>query len=159
MAAVPVAPLILTANDRECLGAALWAQHLAVYLERMGTFAPTSLSDDERALLERFAALLRDRMGPALEAVWLFGSRARGELPSHEDSDVDVLVLVDDDSWEGGKKLVHQAFDDAARELGLERLWFSVHIHTPEWLEGRRQIKSFFIAEIDRDKVVIEGSP
>jgi hypothetical protein len=106
----------------------------------------------------QFAALLRARLGPALHAVWLYGSRARGEPPSHEDSDVDLLVLVDDDSWDRGKRLVHEAFDDAARELGLECLWFSVRIHTPEWLEGRREIKSFFIAEVDRDTIVIEGS-
>lgn len=119
--------------------------------------AATSLSDDEHALLERFVALLGQRLGPALHAVWLFGSRARSEPPSHEDSDVDLLVLVDDDAWDRDAQRVHHAFDDAARELGLERLWFSVHIHTPEWLEGRREIKSFFIAEVDRDKVVIEG--
>ena len=138
----------------------MWGSRFAGrYLERMRDVATTSLSADERALLERFAALLRDRLGPELHAVWLFGSRARGEPPTHEDSDVDVLVIVDDDSWEGGKKQAHGAFNDAARELGLERLWFSVHIHTPEWLEGRRAIKCFFIGEVDRDKVVIEGSP
>jgi predicted nucleotidyltransferase len=127
----------------------------------MSDLAATTLSADESALLERFVALLRDRLGPALHAVWLFGSRARGESPSHEDSDVDLLVLIDDDSWDGGKQLVHRAFDDAAGELGLERtgIWFAVHVRTPEWLEGRRAIKSFFIAEVDRDKVVIEGSP
>lgn len=88
--------------------------------------------------------------------MWLFGSRARAEPPAHEDSDVDLLVLVDDASWEG-KRIVHRAFDDAARQLGLPPLWFSVHIKTPEWLEGRRAIKSFFIAEVDRDKVVVSG--
>jgi predicted nucleotidyltransferase len=125
----------------------------------MPNLATTSLSADERALLERFAAQLSDRLGPSLHAVWLFGSRARGEAPSHNDSDVDLLVLVDDDSWEG-KRPVHEAFDEATHDLGLERLSFSfvVHIHTPKWLEGRRAIKSFFIAEVDRDKVVIAGS-
>lgn len=123
----------------------------------MPDLAATSLSADERALLERFAALLRDQLGPELHSVWLFGSRGGGEAASHEDSDVDVLVLVDDDSWDG-KRRVHKVFDAAARELALETLWFSVHIHTPEWLDGRRAIKSFFITEVDRDKVVIEGS-
>ncbi len=124
----------------------------------MANLAATSLSPDERALLERFAELLRERLGPALHAIWLFGSRARGETPSHPDSDVDVLVLVERDSWDD-KRRVHRAFDDAAEQLGLVRtgIWFSVHIHTPQWLAGRRSIRSFFIAEVDRDKVVIEG--
>lgn len=125
----------------------------------MHALAETSLSSGERALLERFAMLLGVRLDGALHAVWLFGSRARGEPPSHEDSDVDVLVLLDDASWEG-KQRVHAIFDEAARELGLEALspGFSVHIHTPEWLVGRRAIRSFFIAEVDRDRVVITGS-
>lgn len=71
---------------------------------------------------------------------------------------MDVIVLVDDDSA-AGQRRVHDAFRDAARQLGLERLWFSVHIHTPAWLEGRRAINSFFIQEVDRDKVVVLGSP
>jgi len=31
------------------------------------------------------------------------------------------------------------------------------YVHTPEWLDGRRAIRSFFIAEVDRDKVVLHG--
>jgi predicted nucleotidyltransferase len=125
----------------------------------MPTLAETSLSADERALLERFAAVATARLGQGIRSIWLFGSRARGEPPAHEDSDVDLLVLVDDASWEG-KRRVHEAFDEAATELGLERLspWFAVHIETSAWLEGRRAIKSFFIAEVDRDKIVIAGS-
>jgi predicted nucleotidyltransferase len=125
----------------------------------MATLADTSLSADERALLERFADVLRAHLGDRLHAIWLFGSRARGETPTHEDSDIDVLVLVEDASWDGQRR-VHRAFDKAAADLGLESLcpWFSVHIHDPAWLEGRRAIKSFFIAEVDRDKVVIAGA-
>ena len=124
----------------------------------MTALAETSLSADERALVERFVQELRARLGGRLYAVWLFGSRARGEQPAAE-SDVDVLVLVDDASWDG-RMLVRKMLDDAARELGLDALtWsFSVHVHTPAWLAQRREIKSFFIAEVDRDKVVLGGS-
>ncbi|MGO9321451.1 MAG: nucleotidyltransferase domain-containing protein [Solirubrobacteraceae bacterium] len=61
----------------------------------MTALAETSLSADERALVEQFVEELRARLDGRLHAVWLFGSRARGERPSAE-SDVDVLVLVDD---------------------------------------------------------------
>lgn len=125
----------------------------------MPTLAETSLSADERTLLERFAEVAAAHLGEALHSIWLFGSRARGESPVHEDSDVDLLVLVDDASWEG-KRRVYKAFDEAATELGLEQLspWFSVHIETSTWLDGRRAIRSFFIAEVDRDKVIVAGS-
>ena len=124
----------------------------------MTALAETSLAADERALLERFVEELRARLEGELHAVWLFGSRARGEEPSQE-SDVDVLVLVEDASWDG-RMLVRKVLDEAARELGLDALtWsFSVHVHTPEWLAQRREIRSFFIAELDRDKVLLCGS-
>ncbi|MGI8513065.1 MAG: nucleotidyltransferase domain-containing protein [Solirubrobacteraceae bacterium] len=126
----------------------------------MGKLDDASLSADERSLLERFVAELRLRLGPELFAVWLFGSRARGELDQEPDSDVDVLVLARDASWEGRRRVL-RALDAAAAALGLEALsWsFSVHVNTPEWLAGRREIRSFFIAEVDRDKVVLCGGP
>jgi len=122
----------------------------------MTALAETSLSGDERALVERFVEQLRARLGGQVHAVWLFGSRARGERPSAE-SDVDVLVLVDDASWDG-RMLVRGLLDDAARDLGLDALtWsFSVHVHDQAWLAQRREIRSFFIAEVDRDKVVLD---
>jgi uncharacterized protein len=43
--------------------------------------------------LDAFTAGLRDRFGPRLKAVRLFGSYARGTAT--EDSDVDCLVLLD----------------------------------------------------------------
>jgi predicted nucleotidyltransferase len=121
----------------------------------MANLAQTSLAADEQALIERFVQELRLRLNGELHAVWLFGSRARGELRSQE-SDVDVLVLVDDASWDGRMR-VRRMLDDAARELDVEALtWsFSVHVHTPDWLAQRREIRSFFIAELDRDKVVL----
>lgn len=120
----------------------------------MATLDDASLSSQERLLLERFASLLRAESRNPPHAVWLFGSRARGEKPS-EYSDVDVLVIVDDDSWEA-KSRIHDLLQNAARNLGLEAVAvsFSVHIHTPRWLAQRREIQSFFIAEVDRDKVI-----
>lgn len=123
----------------------------------MSALTQTSLSADERVLIERFVEQLRVRLEGQSYAVWLFGSRARGERPSTE-SDVDMLVLVDDASWDG-RMLVRQILDDAARELALDALtWsFSIHVHTQAWLAQRREIGSFFIAEVDRDKVVVDG--
>jgi predicted nucleotidyltransferase len=123
----------------------------------MSSLAGASLSVDERALLERFIQHLRLRLGNDLSSVWLFGSRARGEQPTR-DSDVDVLVLVEDASWPA-KMRIRELLDAEARKLGLEALvWsFSIHVNTPAWLEQRREIESFFIAEVDRDKVVMSG--
>jgi predicted nucleotidyltransferase len=124
----------------------------------MSALSETSLAPDERALLERYVEELRIRLGDHVHAIWLFGSRARGE-PRSADSDVDVLVLVEDASWDG-RMLVRTILDDAGRELDLDALvWsFSVHVHGPDWLAQRREIRSFFVAELDRDKVVLSGA-
>ncbi len=125
----------------------------------MPALADASLTGDERRLLDTFVGELRAQLGEGLVAVWLFGSRARSEPPGVE-SDVDVLVLAKDASWEG-KERIHDILSRAASDLDLRSLpWdFSVHVHTPEWLDGRRAIRSFFIAEVDCDKVVLHGDP
>jgi len=123
----------------------------------MLSLTDASLGADERALLEGFVEKLEGRLGGALHGVWLFGSRARGQHTSRE-SDVDVLVLVEDASW-AGKTVVHDVLGEVARDMGLPGVtWtFSIHINTPAWLEQRREVGSFFIAEVDRDKIVLSG--
>jgi predicted nucleotidyltransferase len=131
---------------------------MCIYIDSMMSLTEASLSPDEQTLLERFVVELKQQLDDEMHAVWLFGSRARGEKPS-QDSDVDVLVLVDDASWDGRMR-VRSMLDDAARELRLEALtWsFSVHVQTLEWLAQRREIESFFIAEVDHDKIALCGS-
>lgn len=118
--------------------------------------AETSLRPDEQRLLEALVTRLRAELGSELRAVWLFGSRARGEPPAHEDSDVDLLVLVGDASTDADAR-GYRSLDVVAKELGLDAVQygFSIHVEDPEWLRGRREIRSFFIQEVDRDKVVL----
>ena len=59
------------------------------YAARMSRALPSSL----RPALTEYASRLRVLFGDRLADVRLFGSFARGE--AHEDSDVDVLVLID----------------------------------------------------------------
>ncbi len=61
--------------------------------------------------------ILLDRIIPVLkpEAVYLFGSRARGDF--HEDSDYDLLVIVPDDTPKERRSLRY-AFE-ANRETGV----------------------------------------
>jgi predicted nucleotidyltransferase len=118
--------------------------------------ATATLSLPERRTVERFVAALEGQLGEDLQAVWLYGSRARGE-PAHPDSDVDILVIADG----GHERHSRRAMDlsaDAAYAEDESPFTYSVHVHDPEWLRGRREIESFFIAEVDRDKLVLAGS-
>ena len=103
--------------------------------------------------------LMRERFGSRLRSVWLYGSRARGERPGPE-SDIDVLAIAERDEERGDDVLTAILLvDQAAEELGLERPIVSIKVHDPAWLGRRREISSFFIQEIDRDKVVLHGEP
>jgi predicted nucleotidyltransferase len=118
--------------------------------------ATASLSEAERRTVCRFVASLCDALGDELRAVWLYGSRARGER-SHPDSDVDLLVIAAGDV-ERNQRLAGDLGEAAALAEGESPFAYSVHVYDPEWLRGRRQIESFFIQDVDRDKIVLAGS-
>ena len=118
----------------------------------MPGLAEATLNDAERTALERFVSLLHESLGDDLEAVWLYGSRARGEQP-HEESDIDLIVLT-----RGGEADRSLAWRTGTRsgEAGLKITPITT---TREWIEERRAIDSFFIRELDRDKIVVFGEP
>ncbi len=118
--------------------------------------APASLSCAERRVVERLVDLLREELGSDLHAIWLFGSRARGETP-HPESDIDLMLIAGGSSWQIGLRAIELAHEIAPAE-GVSPVWYSFAVRTPEWLRGRREIRSFFIAEVDRDKIVLYGS-
>lgn len=117
----------------------------------------TTLSESERRTLDRLVRSLRESFGVDLHAVWLFGSRGRGE-PPRGGSDVD-LIVVTTGGIRGDRGRVIDLLYDAAEAEGASPVFFSVHVCDPEWIAGRRAIADFFIQEVDRDKIVLAGSP
>jgi len=106
--------------------------------------------------MRRFVGMLGEALGDDLRAVWLYGSRARGEQ-FHAESDVDLLVIAVGDG-EDRQRLALDLSEVAAIAEGENPFNYSVHVYDPEWLQSRRQIESFFIGEVDRDKLVLAGS-
>ena len=123
----------------------------------MPSLADASLTDEERRLLRRFVVLLSERFGADLRGVWLYGSRARGERP-HPDSDVDLLVVTragrSRDFWPVWSTLQAAATEESANPGAI-----SVQVFDPQWLDDRRAIRSFYMQEVDRDKIVLTGDP
>jgi predicted nucleotidyltransferase/HEPN domain-containing protein len=121
----------------------------------MVTLASASLSAPERRALERLVALLHDEYGDDLHAVWLYGSRARGEPPRDEDSDVDLLVVTTRGDENRGRVL--DLAYEAAEAEGLYPLTLSVIVASPDWVAERRAVEAFLIKEVDRDKIPLSG--
>ena len=124
----------------------------------MVTLEQASLSAGERRVLERFVELLKEELADDLRSVWLYGSRARGERPGPE-SDIDLLVVSSRGDGLAESTSVIKLVDRAAAEEGESPGWFSPAVYTPERLAQRREIRSFFIQEVDRDKVVLYEEP
>jgi predicted nucleotidyltransferase len=116
--------------------------------------ASSALGAGERETVRRFASRLRHALGNDLRALWLYGSRARGE--AHAESDVDLLVIADG-GRERYQQIAWELSEEAAIASGESPFLYSVQVHDREWLRRRREIESFFIQEVDRDKLVLEG--
>jgi predicted nucleotidyltransferase len=108
-------------------------------------------------VIERFVGLLDAELGAHLRSVWLYGSRARGE-PAGEDSDVDLLVVSTRGEPDDDLRVIKLAVDAALAE-GANPARYSIKLYDPELVEQRRKIRSFFMQEVDRDKVVLAGEP
>lgn len=106
-------------------------------------------------MIDRVLALLDAELGEELVGVWLYGSRARGEKPGPS-SDIDLLVIT-----RGGRerdfRRVSELAMDATEAEGLDPFRLSTRVADPDWIASRRDIDSFFIREVDRDKVVLAG--
>jgi predicted nucleotidyltransferase len=107
--------------------------------------------------VERLVDLMRERFGGRLRSVWLYGSRARREPPRPE-SDVDLMAIADAGEGDDVRTAIGLV-GQAVEELRVPYPIVSIKVYDPSWLEGRRRIESFFIREVDRDKIVLYGDP
>jgi predicted nucleotidyltransferase len=123
----------------------------------MPALADATLTEAERSALEGAVDELKREFGERLRSVWLYGSRARGETP-HPESDIDVLVVLDHRDWEEDRR-VFDAIRRAAEEAGVNSLFLMPLVYDVDRIAQRREIRSFFIQEVDRDKIVLFGEP
>jgi predicted nucleotidyltransferase len=122
--------------------------HLEHVLARMLAVA-RSVPGFLRAPLEAFAARLRARFGDRLRELRLFGSYARGE--AHEDSDIDVLVLIDDlTDAEWGT-----VFDDLTPVLIETGLPIAPLVMSTQRLESLRQAERLLARDLDQEGITL----
>lgn len=115
----------------------------------------TSLTSEEQRVIARLAPALQEELHA--RSVWLYGSRARRE-PPRPDSDVDVLIIAPGRGWENLAR-AYRVLHEIAGDEGVNPMRFALQVFDEHWLADRRAIDSFFIREVDRDKVVLAGAP
>jgi predicted nucleotidyltransferase len=125
--------------------------------------ADLHLTRRERRVVERLLVWLRGTLADDLLAVWLFGSRARGEVDLEEvdpdlRSDVDLMVIVGPgrDTGRLHRELAPH-LERIADGEGDSPVWYSVLAYDIDRLRERRRVNSFFVQEVDRDKIVLFG--
>lgn len=122
-----------------------------------------ALNDRERRVLERIVALLRKELGEDLLALWLYGSRARGEADPEETdfdlrSDIDLLAIIGPGREASQVKWdIIPMVEAAADAEGDSPVYYSLLFFDLDYLQDRRRIRSFFTQEVDRDKIVLHG--
>jgi uncharacterized protein len=114
----------------------------------MKTLTEIQLAPNDRAAIERAAAILREKF--PVERLILFGSKARGE--DRSDSDIDLLVLTREELDRRQKSAVVYALFDLEMELGV--MLSPVIIEAEEWEHGVSQALPLR-KEVDRDGVLI----
>ena len=72
----------------------------------------TATEQSVAGALARFAGVVRERFGDSLVEIRLFGSHARST--AHEESDVDVAVVLNEAGWETRRDII-----DLATDIGL----------------------------------------
>ena len=83
---------------------------------------------------------------------------SQGEGTLHGLNALDLMVVVAPGvdasrlKWDLAPRL-----EEIADEEGESPVWFSVLIYDRERLRERRRIRSFFLQEVDRDKLVLVG--
>lgn len=105
----------------------------------------------EQKVAAEFARRTRERMGDRIRDMRVFGSRARRE--AREDSDLDVLVLMDKAPLSDRK-----AISDIGTDLMLEMfLPFQVapRVMSQQDYDQLRSLERLFPAEIERDGIAL----
>ncbi len=123
-----------------------------------------TLNETERRAVARIVDFLQEELGSDLLAVWLYGSRARGDADpdeTHHDrrSDIDMMAIVASprDAGEIGWQL-RPRWEALVADEGDSPPYYSLRFYDVDFLRDRRRIRSFFFGEVDRDKLVLAGS-
>jgi predicted nucleotidyltransferase len=107
------------------------------------------LKPEERAALGEYVERLEARFGDRILQVILFGSRARGE--GDAESDLDVLVVVDDGDWRFHDEVASESWEPSLATGAT----ISPHIWSQSRYERQKQMGLLFYRNVERDGITV----
>jgi len=107
------------------------------------------LNKQERKAIKEFKIRLRKELGEQVVEIKLFGSKARGD--SHEESDIDILVVLRADSEENKDKI----FDIVQNILLEYEVLLSPIIFNKQEYDSLNSIPTIFMQNIKSEGVRI----
>jgi len=114
------------------------------------TRSTIKLSSREKEAVQEFLAKVRQAYGEKIQRAALFGSKARGDSTKY--SDVDILLIVMDDSWKF-RKAISQINSDV--ELKYDVLLDVRVISASRW-QYLAEIQAGLYQNISRDAVALK---
>jgi predicted nucleotidyltransferase len=104
---------------------------------------------DYLTVAEKFAEDVRKYLGGLVKEVILFGSVARGDY--REESDIDVLIVVEADPWEIQKRVS----DLVVKYLLRYGAYISAKVVSTEEFELMKDINTAFYTNVRREGVLL----
>jgi predicted nucleotidyltransferase len=108
------------------------------------------LSKAEKGAIEEVKNRLVKKYGDHLLLLILYGSKARGD--SHEYSDIDLLAVVDQDSWEMRDKFFDETFE-VMEKYDLHTSLISTVVFDQREFEFEKEIRTNFYENLERDGI------
>lgn len=107
------------------------------------------LSKQEKQALALFKGRVEAELAGKVDSLHLFGSKARGDATKH--SDIDILAVMNDVSWERRLALTHIA-NEVLHETGV---MLSLKKFTPQQMEEMRKRQSLFWRSVSANLITL----
>jgi predicted nucleotidyltransferase len=110
---------------------------------------PLTLHPDERIWLNEYRHAINERHPGAVVRMVVYGSKARGD--AHEDSDIDVLLIVKNEAAELKRRLRRIGYRLSATSYAVP----SILAYTQDEWASYKNLGSAFHEAVERDAVAV----
>lgn len=107
------------------------------------------LTSQEKNALQFFKELVSEKFSRRVDAILLFGSKARKD--DRPESDIDILVILRNKSWQD-ERLIYSMVTKTFMKTGV---YISPKVYDKQVIAQKRQRNNAFLQEVDKDAMPI----